>query len=298
MSQLFYRIIYSPRINFFIRHIVRLLKFMMPVSMQIPPSGIIGFKIGDNEIFLETNQTNYLTYLVDWNGALNFEYTPIFVELIKKTRSFVDIGANIGYYSILASIINPSIVVVSFEPAKGPLHFLLRNVQLNNLSNVKVEPIALSNKEGEIDFFEIRNRKYRYLKHNLAGDGNTGFVDQSRSFDVNTVKTTTFDGYFFANEIGEIDLVKIDTEGTENLIMEHARDHLLSDKPIVICETLFGQIEKELEDIFRHYGYEFYNHVGNGLVKVESIQRKVDNGVRNCFFVHPSKNDWIAKFVL
>ncbi|MDX5426618.1 MAG: hypothetical protein LPK46_00670, partial [Bacteroidota bacterium] len=73
---------------------------------------------------------------------------------------------------------------------------------------------------------------------------------------------------------------------------------VLSDlKPIVICETLFNKIEHKLERIFSSYGYEFYNHTDKGLEKVKSITRLNDDGVRNCFFVHPSKFHLIEEFV-
>ena len=68
-------------------------------------------------------------------------------------------------------------------------------------------------------------------------------------------------------------------------------------KPIIICETLFNTIEPELESIFKLYGYDFYNHTESGLEKVTSIIREKDNGVRNCFFVHPSKYHLIEEFI-
>ncbi|MEL7121888.1 MAG: hypothetical protein AAFO07_20740, partial [Bacteroidota bacterium] len=69
-------------------------------------------------------------------------------------------------------------------------------------------------------------------------------------------------------------------------------------KPIVICETLFNTIESELESIFKNYGYEIYNHTDKGLKKVDSIVRAEDDGIRNCFFVHPSKKEIIEEFVI
>ena len=64
-----------------------------------------------------------------------------------------------------------------------------------HLINIKAEPIALSHKEGEIEFYEIRNKKYRYLEHNLGGEGNTGSKTTGRNFVLNKVKTSTLDNY-------------------------------------------------------------------------------------------------------
>jgi hypothetical protein len=46
------------------------------------------------------------------------------------------------------------------------------------------------------------------------------------------------------------------------------------------------------------YGYEFYNHTHTGLQKVKTIIRKEDNGISNCFFVHPGKYYLIEEFVV
>jgi hypothetical protein len=90
----------------------------------------------------------------------------------------------------------------------------------------------------------------------------------------------------------------MDTEGTENLILENADLVLNEMKPIIICEILYNFIEPELEDIFKRYGYEFYCHVQGGLRKQDTITRTVDDGIRNCFFVHPSKLNLIEDFLV
>ena len=68
-------------------------------------------------------------------------------------------------------------------------------------------------------------------------------------------------------------------------------------KPIIICETLFNSIEPKLDAIMRSYGYNFYNHTESGLKKVDTIIREADNGVRNCFFVHPEKEHLVLEFI-
>ena len=102
----------------------------------------------------------------------------------------------------------------------------------------------------------------------------------------------------FLHETGEPfpDIIKIDTEGTENLILAESKE-VLDRKPIVICETLYDKIESELEEIMGARGYHFYNHVNGKLLQVKSIQRQKDDGVRDCFFVHPAREPLILPFV-
>ena len=300
MIQTFYRIIYNRRINYVLRNINRLLLPLLPWKIKIPPSGVMKLKGTTGRVLkIKTNQTNYLTYLIFWQGGFHrFEYTDIFIRLIKKVNTFYDIGANIGYYSLLAAIENENIRIIGFEPATGPLFFFRENVRINAFTNIKVESIALSHKDGEIEFYEIKNNKYKYLEHNLGGESNTGSKTTGRNFVRNKVRTSTLDNYVRFAGGGNVDLIKMDTEGTENLILESSDFVLKEMKPIIICETLFNTIEPELERIMSSYGYEFYNHIHAGLQKTGSIRRKEDDGISNCFFVHPDKYHLIEEFVI
>jgi len=299
MLQLVYKIIYYSRINYVFRNINRFLYPVLPPTIKIPPSGTLKIKNAEGNVLkFKTNQTNFLTQLIFWEGGYHcFEYTDIFIRLIKKVNTFYDIGANIGYYSLIAAMENQNIKVVGFEPASGPLYYFRENVRINNFSNIKVEPKALSDKVGQIDFYEIKNKKYRYLEHNLAGESNAGSKTTGRNYVLNRVESTTLDNYVSTVVENKIDLIKMDTEGTENLILEKSVNVIREMKPIIICETIFNTIEPELDKIMRSFGYEFYNFAANGLHKVETIIRKEDNGVGNCFFVHPEKYHLIEEFV-
>ena len=298
--QTFYRIIYNERINFVLRNLNKLLLPLLPWKIKIPPSGIMKMKSTSGKVLkIKTNQTSYLTYLIFWQGGYHrFEYTDIFIRLIRKIHTFYDIGANIGYYSLLAAMENDKIRIVGFEPATGPLFYFKENVRINSFNNIKIESVALSHKEDEIEFYEIINKKYKYLEHNLGGESNTGSKTTGRNFVRNKVQTSTLDTYVRLAGEGNIDLIKMDTEGTENLILENSGYLLKEMKPIIICETLFNTIEPELERIMSSYGYEFYNHIHTGLQKAGTIIRKKDNGISNCFFVHPDKYYLIEEFVV
>lgn len=298
MKQLLYRAIYSPAINKALRVANKRAGKFVTDKFQLPPSGVLELENPQGKkLKIKTNQTCWVTHLLYWEGYENFEYTDIFVELIKKMKVFYDVGANIGYYSLLATIENPGIKIVAFEPATGPLFYLKENVRINNFKNISVEDIALSDKNGDITFHEVKNKKYTYLEHNLGGQGNTGSKTTDLNYVPVQVKTETLDG--FAKRVGEkkIDLIKLDTEGTEHLILNHAHTILEEMKPVVICETLFNKIESKLETTFRRFGYNFYNHTENGLEKVDTIIRQKDDGVRDCFFVHPSRFNLIEEFV-
>ena len=103
---------------------------ILPSKVKIPPSGIVRIKNKEGvTLAINTNQTNYLTKYIFWEGGYTkFEYTSIFIKLAKKIGVFIDIGANIGYYSLLAAMENKDIKVIGFEPAEGPLHFFKKKI--------------------------------------------------------------------------------------------------------------------------------------------------------------------------
>lgn len=297
MKQLIYKTIYQPQVNYLLRNFNKLLYPLLPKKLTLPPSGTMTLMVENKPLYITTNQTSYLTQLLFWKGYQNFEYTTLFLDLIKETNSFLDIGSNIGYYSLLAARVNPTIKVTAFEPATGPLHFLEKNVKLNHFKNINIEKLALSERNGQIVFYEVTSEKYKFLKHNLAGEGNAGSKTTQRNFVKNNVESIRLDEYVNQKNITSIDLIKMDTEGTEHFILSNASEVISKMKPIIICETLFGMIERELEDIMVKHGYEFYNFNGKGLEKVSTLIRTKNDGITNCFFVHPEKKHLIESYI-
>lgn len=290
-----YRFLYHPCLN----PVFRLLARNSPARGKFPPSGILHFKVNGTRFRLSTNQSNYLTKLAYWNGAQNFEYSSLFEEICKQSVAFMDIGANIGYFTVLAGKSNLMIKIVAFEPARGPLHFLRKNVALNFNQNdrIKVESLALSDKSGKITFNDVRNPKYRYLKYNLAGEGNIGLEVKNREIVNYEVDTITLDNYVAST--GFIpDLIKIDTEGTEHLILGNGLQTIRTARPIIICEILYNRIEKQLDSIFLPENYLLFYHKEKGLEPTGKLQRDNDNGVRNAFLVPVEKKALIASFLL
>ncbi len=298
LPQIIYKLIYQKHINYIVRNTNYLLHYFIPNLVKIPPSGKITLKSDSGKINILTNQTSYISSLLFWNGYKKFEYSEIFENLSKEISSFLDIGSNIGYYSLLAAKANPKIKILAFEPALGPKFYLKNNIALNGFkNNITAIDIALSNQTGDIDFYEVENQKYTYLKYNLAGEGNTGTKKTSRNFVKKTVKTTTLDQFVNTNTITSIDLIKLDTEGTEIDILKSGINAIKRHEPIVISETLFNTIEHDLEVFFKKLNYEMYNHTESGLIKVDTIVRTKDDGIRNCFFVPKSKLHLIDSYI-
>lgn len=294
----FDQVVYSNAIiNRIFRNVNKWLRGL--TSFRLRPFGVLTVRYNDLRFKMLTNETSFVTKQLFWNGPEKFEYTPIFSELVGRCTTFVDIGANTGYYSLLAAHANPSVIVHAFEPASGPFHFLEQNVALNRLqSRVIVHAVALSSQKGEVEFFEILNPSETFARYNLSGVGGLKKTHTTQENSVRKiVRAEALDDYSRSLNLKAIDLIKIDTEGTENLVLEGAAAVIQEHRPIIICETLFNKIEVELEIIMKAHGYSFYNHVNGALRRTETLRRSADDGVSDCFFVHPDKGHLIQKFI-
>jgi hypothetical protein len=83
------------------------------------------------------------------NGYHEYDITIITLNLLKEGQLCIDVGANCGYYTILFSkIVKEKGLVISFEPDKNNLYFLIRNVKYNRCSNVRIYPYVVSDKDS------------------------------------------------------------------------------------------------------------------------------------------------------
>ena len=142
--------------------------------------------------------------------------TSIFLKLISKKKFFLDIGANLGYYSIIASkLISKLGKVVAIEPERSNLELLHQNLDMNNTLNVDVIEKACSDK-SHASFLKLS--KDNLGDHRLSNKKNK----DSKNVEV---KTTTVDSII--NEYGLIpDIVKIDTQGAELKIIKGMKNLL------------------------------------------------------------------------
>lgn len=294
---LFHRFFYSYPTNKFIRTVLKPLRKISGLIPEIPVSGKLKIDFSDFFFFLKTNPTNYLTREIFWRGPLNYEYTPIFLKITPHIQTFLDIGTNIGYYSILAAKSNPKCQVFGFEPSKGPLYYLKENVKLNSLDNIKIFGLALGNENGTISFFETRSKKFSYLNYQLSGTSNLSNTWNTKYASEYSVNVRKLDDLTTEMGITSVDLIKIDTEGTENIVFSGATETLQKFRPIIITEVLNGKIENELEEVFRKLNYRFYDLEGNVLTEKTSLvsDQKLDT---NFLLVPEEKNHLLKEWGL
>ena len=295
---LLFRIIYNPAINLILRSLNKALSFAFP-KVKLPPSGTITLKLKNNKSFkFCTNQTDPVGQKIFWNGVYGYEYIDIFEDVIANCKGFIDIGSNAGLYSMIAAKTSDNIKVIAFDPTNASSYYFRKNIAINHFeSKVQFFQMAISDVKGEISFYEVRNKKYPFTKHNLGGAASA--VNKPKEYEEVKVPSTPLLEFLQENKLNNfpIDFVKIDAEGVEPLILKGMDPIINEQKPIIVCEVLFDQNEEELENIFKKHQYKFYVHTGKKLKEVDSITRKIDNDVRNCFFVPEEKIELIKAHI-
>jgi FkbM family methyltransferase len=168
-----------------------------------------------------------------------FEETELrlVAAFLKPGMHVIDIGANIGLYSILShKIVGPSGKVWSFEPSSETFQRLLANLHLNGCTQVEPIRMALSNKHDDELLLKSDsgfNDAYRYLAPlNQYADDDLN-KDKDR-LDHEIVRITTLDFWAEVNGVKRVDFLKVDIEGGEYKAFLGARQFLCSNPNIVV----------------------------------------------------------------
>lgn len=137
-------------------------------------------------------------------------YDPL-LKFVKEGSTIIDIGANIGVFSIKAAKKAANVRVFSFEPFPGNFSVLKNNISLNHLDGViRAFPLAVDSSLGEKEFF---------FRPNDSGGGSFRRYGDKSELLVTTVKTTTLSKIFEENSIQKCDFIKMDCEGAEEEII-------------------------------------------------------------------------------
>ena len=176
------------------------------------------------------------------------------INNLKTGQNFLDIGANIGYYSLMASkIIGSTGRVYSFEPSNREFRRLLKNIELNNCTNIIPLNIALSDLNNEIEFSVAKG--HTGLNSIIIADKSVVKISQ-------ITKAMRLDS-IINSENRKFHLVKIDVEGAELLVLkgmeEILKAHTIQRFVIEITPRFFKVFGYKKEDIYNFllgYGYK------------------------------------------
>ena len=230
-----------------------LLKFIQwQIGCRILPGEIIYSWVNGAKVVVKRGETGMTGNV--YCGLHEFNDMAFLLHSLQKDDLFIDIGSNVGSYTILASAVIGA-KSVSFEPIPTTYEKLCTNIKLNNLENkVLTYNLGLGETEGLLQFTSNKN----CCNHAIAqGESSKHTVD---------VQVKTLDQMLIKNP----SIIKIDVEGYETLVLNGGEETLQNSNLYAVIMELNGSgsrygfdeqliLEKMLAYGFQTYSYEPYS---------------------------------------
>jgi FkbM family methyltransferase len=215
-------------------------KFLRKILKLIPPNSVLPIlqgKLRGTKWIIGSGVFSY------WLGCYESEKQKAFIKQIKLGNVFYDIGAHVGFYTILASkLVGDRGRVYAFEPLPRNIFYLKKHISLNKLKNVEIIEAAVSDKEGEENFLEV--------------DSATSRLDPHGSF---KVKTVSLDNLVKNKKILPPNVMKIDVEGAELKVLLGAKDIIEKYRPIIFVALDNANTKEKVAQIIKNFGYNIFD---------------------------------------
>lgn len=218
--------------------------------------------LGKNKIYINKMDTVVSEMLMN-KGVWEPFVTEIFKRYLKRSKLVLDVGANIGYYTLIAAReMKSKGKVISFEPATSNIKLIEKNVRENGFTNVLIEKKAVGVKKG---------RNYIYLNSHNYGDNRT--YKPGGRWVREKIETVALDDYFSKTK-DLIDLLKIDIQGSELAAMLGARKLLKNKRIKVIISELWPEGLRECGDAWEKY-VKYLKFNGFDLFQIDDEEKRL-----------------------
>ena len=238
------------------------------------------------------NETFWKGLFKSWESDTGW----IFKDLVRNEGVIIDIGANVGIYSLVAKAINPNSIVYAFEPSNSTYPKLVRNNEINNF-DIICKKIAFSSSNGKAVFYDVPgpNQTSASLS-NLKLKNWAGYDGEIVEYEVDV---NTFDSFVENNDIQQVDLVKIDVEMHEPEVLAGMVASIDRFKPTIIIEVLSDEIGKQIASRFDDSWNFFFLDKGEKLVKVDRLKyfKHQYPYYFNYLIIHNDKIDDVKKYM-
>lgn len=231
---------------------------------------------GRMRIGLDTMRQSVLPY---WIGKYEPAVVRVFCDILAQLSpqdSIIDIGANIGYYTVIAAAalaLRSTASVHSFEPNPSIYAELAQNITHNHFTNVRVNQQGVGDVTSEMTLY-VNPTAITYSSLRRTQEFLTDEIH---------VPIITLDEYAQAQHIAKVGLIKLDVEGGELLVLKGAAQILARDHPILIYEEFeggykqFGYSTRNVRTFLTDLGYHLFAIAEQGS-KPNLLELTVDSG--------------------
>jgi len=224
-------------------------------------------------------------------GPLGFEppLPQLFAAFAQRSRRVLVVGANSGYYALLAALTNARVQVSAFEPYPEAVRWLRRNVWLNRLNRqVEIHECAIGGAPGRAQL--LIPEKDHGLLETSASLGVDFWTGRVQPLDV---RVATLDQQLFANARPDIDLILMDVEGQEHEALAGATRLLTTGRPLLVLEVLAQARLDRLNETRERFGYAYAELTDAGL-RCKQVIRHVPGHANHLLFP-PEKRDFVRE---
>jgi len=195
-------------------------------------------------------------------------YADIFRNKQPRSMIIVDVGANIG---IVTQYMRPyAAKLYAIEPSSEHFEALVRNKEFNNWDNVETFKVALADKDGETTLMKKPdNRTMNSIEMGKRNpDGSLLHPSRTRHpyIEPEIVKTMAMDTFFEENKITEVDFMKFDVEGAEDLILRSEGFRKVADKIKAIGVEFHFSTWGKLVEYMIGLGFKAKQHKSSAIV--------------------------------
>jgi FkbM family methyltransferase len=239
-------------------HFVRALGFKAKVTKHLYFRGNFSFQLEGKKIRMyNPGFQSHIENQIFWSGIENGwekNSVKIWLELSRRSKVIVDVGANTGIFTLLSKCVNKDARVISFEPMQFIAEKFKRNMSLNNLE-YELYDFALSDTESVVEVHsESMNNSYT-----IAIDNQNVKESSKEEYFALEMKTKRLDQFIEDQKIEKIDLMKIDVERHEPMVLEGMGTYLEKMRPDILIEIQSAEIAAKIQAFVDGMGYFYFN---------------------------------------
>jgi FkbM family methyltransferase len=180
---------------------------------------------------------------------------------LKPGETFLDIGANIGIYSLVASkLVGRDGRVIAFEPVENIHNKLTLNKLLNDCDNLELRKTAIGSHIGQAEIYAVKQGIFRQGTSSLVVNENLTAMGLDK-FEIQKIDVQSLDYLLSRNLLAAVDFIKIDVEGHEIEVLNGGLELLSKYHPVLLLEHSLPRLEKlgisesRFADFFDSLGY-------------------------------------------
>lgn len=279
----------------FIKQMYNFHQILFDYSVYLNGTNIGSIEISENRVLMTDRQfgikiicppQDLRVLPIETLNFKNYEENELqlVLNLLEDKSVILDIGANIGWYSLVMGKKFPNSKIYAFEPLQDIFNYLASHIDINKISNITAVNLGVSDKSGESSFYVDPNNSVNASILNIANAKSTQKIH---------ITLTTIDEFVASNNLKKVDFIKCDVEGAEFNVFKGALKTLKEHHPTILCEMVrkwtapYNYHPNDIISYLKEYGYACFAIGKDGITLIAQM----DEGTAetNFLFILESK---------